>query len=55
METTKDTPPIILQSDVLDMGLLRLLLTKYVVIAEQRGDKVIYGLNDISPCKQLKL
>ncbi len=51
MEITKDTPPITLQSDRLDMGLLRLLLTKYVVITEQRGDKVIYELNDISPCK----
>lgn len=51
MEITKDTPPITLQSDTLDMGLLRLLLTKYVVVTEQRGDKVIYELNDISPCK----
>ena len=50
MEITKDTP-ITLQSDRLDIGLLRLLLTEYVVITEQRGDKVIYELNDISPCK----
>lgn len=44
---TIDKAPITLQSDRLDMGLLRLLLTKYVVITEQRGDKVIYELNGI--------
>lgn len=44
---TIDKSPITLQSDRLDMGLLRLLLTKYVVITEQRGDKVIYELNGI--------
>lgn len=44
---TIDKSPITLQSDSLDMGLLRLLLTKYVVITEQRGDKVIYELNSI--------
>lgn len=43
-----ETAPITLQSDRLDMGLLRLLLTKYVVITEQRGDKVIYELNGIN-------
>lgn len=49
MEITKE--PITLLSDKLDMGLLKLLLTKYVVVTEQKGDKVIYELNDISPCK----
>lgn len=44
---TIDKSPITLQSDRLDMGLLRLLLTKYVVITERRGDKVIYELNGI--------
>lgn len=44
---TIDKSPITLQSDRLDMGLLRLLLAKYVVITEQRGDKVIYELNGI--------
>lgn len=45
MATTKE--PITLLSDKLDMGLLRLLLTKYVVITEQRNGKVIYELNSI--------
>lgn len=51
MEITKEHTPITLQSDILDLGLLRLLLTKYVVVTEQKGDKVIYELNDISPCR----
>lgn len=49
MEIIKE--PITLLSDKLDMGLLKLLLTKYMVVTEQRGDKVIYELNEISPCK----
>ena len=49
MEITKE--PITLLSDKLDMGLLKLLLTKYVVVTEQRDNKVIYELNDISLCK----
>lgn len=49
MEITKE--PITLLSDKLDMGLPKLLLTKYVVVTEQKGDKVIYELNDISPCR----
>lgn len=49
MEITKE--PITLLSDKLDMGLLKLLLTKYVVVTEQKSDKVIYELNDISPCR----
>lgn len=51
MEITKETTPITLLTDRLDMRLLKLLLTKYVVVTEQRGDKVIYELNDISPCR----
>lgn len=51
MEITKEETPITLLSDKLDMGLLRLLLTEYVVITEQGGDKVIYELNSISPCR----
>lgn len=46
MEITKDTP-ITLQSDRLDMDLFRLLLTRYVVVTEQRDGKVIYELNSI--------
>ena len=44
---TTDKAPIILTSEVLDMGLLRLLLTKYVVVTEQRNGKVIYELSSI--------
>ena len=44
---TTDKAPITLSSDVLDMGLLRLLLTKYVVVTAKRNGKVIYELNSI--------
>lgn len=44
---TTDKTPITISSDSLDMDLFRLLLTRYVVITEQRGDKVIYELNGI--------
>lgn len=44
---TTDKAPITLSSDKLDMGLLRLLLTRYVVATEQRDGKVIYELNSI--------
>lgn len=44
---TTDKAPIILTSEVLDMVLLRLLLTKYVVVTEQRNGKVIYELSSI--------
>lgn len=42
---TTDKEPITLSSDRLDMDLFRLLLTKYVVVTEQRDGKVIYELN----------
>ena len=46
MKITKDTP-ITLLSDSLDMGLLNLLLTKYMVIVDTTEDnKVIYELNN---------
>lgn len=44
---TTDKAPITLSSDKLDMGLLRLLLTRYMVVTEQRDGKVIYELNSI--------
>lgn len=44
---TIDKAPITLSSDKLDMVLLRLLLTRYVVVTEQRDGKVIYELNSI--------
>lgn len=44
---TTDKAPITLSSDKLDMGLLRLLLTRYVVVTEQRDGRVIYELNSI--------
>lgn len=44
---TTDKEPITLSSDRLDMDLFRLLLTRYVVVTEQRDEKVIYELNSI--------
>ena len=44
---TTDKDPITLSSDRLDMDLFRLLLTRYVVVTEQRDGKVIYELNSI--------
>lgn len=44
---TTDKDPITLSSDRLDMDLFRLLLTRYVVVTEQRYGKVIYELNSI--------
>lgn len=44
---TTDKVPITLSSDRLDMDLFRLLLTRYVVVTEQRDGKVIYELNSI--------
>lgn len=44
---TIDKEPITLSSDSLDMDLFRLLLTRYVVVTEQRDGKVIYELNNI--------
>lgn len=44
---TTDKDPITLSSDRLDMDLFRLLLTKYVVVTEQRDGKVIYERNSI--------
>lgn len=41
---TTDKAPITLSSDRLDMDLFRLLLTRYVVVTEQRDGKVIYDL-----------
>lgn len=47
METTKDTAPITLLSDSLDIGLLNLLLTEYMVIVDTAKDgKIIYELNN---------
>lgn len=44
---TTDKEPITLSSDRLDMDLFRLLLTRYIVVTEQRDGKVIYKLNSI--------
>lgn len=44
---TTDKDPITLSSDRLDMDLFRLLLTRYIVVTEQRDGKVIYELNSI--------
>ena len=46
METTEVEPeePITLRVDVIDMGFLHLLETKYVVIIEQRENDIIIEL-----------
>ena len=43
METTEVDPkdPITLRVDVIDMGLLHLLETKYMVLIEQRENDII--------------
>ena len=46
METTETEPkdPITLRVDVIDMGLLHLLESKYVVIVEQRENNILIEL-----------
>ena len=46
MEITEVEPeePIILRVDVIDIGLLHLLETRYVVIIEQRENNIIIEL-----------
>ena len=46
METTEVDPkdPITLRVDVIDMGLLHLLETKYMVIIEQRENDIVIEL-----------
>ena len=46
METTEVDPkdPIILRVDVIDMGLLHLLETKYMVLIEQRENDIVIEL-----------
>ena len=46
METTEVDPkdPITLRVDVIDMGLLHLLETRYVVLIEQRENDIVIEL-----------
>ena len=46
METTEVEPedPITLRADVIDIGLLHLLESKYVVIIEQRENNIMIEL-----------
>ena len=46
METTEVEPeePITLRVDVIDMGLLHLLETRYVVLIEQRENDIVIEL-----------
>ena len=46
METTKVEPkdPITLRVDVIDMGLLHLLETRYVILIEQRETDIVIEL-----------
>ena len=46
METTEVEPkyPITLRVDVIDMGLLHLLETKYMVLIEQRENDIVIEL-----------
>lgn len=47
METTEVDPkdPITLRVDVIDMGLLHLLETKYMVLIEQRENDIMIELH----------
>ena len=47
METTEVDPkdPITLRVDVIDMGLLHLLETKYMVLIEQRENNIMIELH----------
>ena len=46
METIESEPedPIILRADVIDMGLLHLLETRYTVLIEQRKNEIVIKL-----------
>ena len=46
METTEVDPkdPITLRVDVIDMGLLHLLETKYMILIEQRENDIVIEL-----------
>lgn len=46
METIEEEPeePITLRADVIDMGLLHLLETRYVVLIEQRENDIVIEL-----------
>lgn len=46
METIEEEPeePITLRTDVIDMGLLHLLETRYVVLIEQRENDIVIEL-----------
>ena len=46
METTEVDPkdPITLRVDVIDMGLLHLLETRYVILIEQRENDIVIEL-----------
>ena len=46
METTEVDPkdPITLRADVIDMGLLHLLETRYVILIEQRENDIVIEL-----------
>ena len=54
METTEVDPkdPITLRVDVIDMGLLHLLETKYMVLIEQRGNDIVIELYKNNHLKQ---
>ena len=54
METTEVDPkdPITLRVDVIDMGLLHLLETKYMVLIEQRENDIVIELYKNNHLKQ---
>ena len=43
--------PIVLRARTLDIGLLNILKTHYVVIVEQRGEEIIFELHTKDICK----
>lgn len=47
MATIKeDEMPIVLRADTIDMGLLHLLESQYIVVVEQRNKEIVFELYD---------
>lgn len=46
MATIKDEKetPIVLRADIIDMGLLHLLESRYIVVVEKRGEDIVFEL-----------
>lgn len=51
MATIEKDKPIVLRAHTLDIGLLNILKTHYVVIVEQRDKEIIFELHTKEICK----